>query len=139
MVALLSVESEFLDHIEELVVLRHQVSESILKGDWASHTYLLVHRHGNLDKSLHATGLGYQLLQVALVVVYLIPCSLRGYCYRYGVTLDGHTVEYHAETLAIFCHPLYYLVSGEVQLILAVWVYVRGYTRLQGLLLTNYL
>ena len=139
MVALLSVKSEFLDHIEELVVLRHQVSESILKGDWASHTYLLVHRHGNFDEAFHTTGLGYQLLQVALVVVYLIPCSLRGYGYRYGVTLDGHTVEYNAETLTVFCHTLYYLVSGEVQLIFAVWVYIRGYTCLQGLLLTNYL
>ncbi len=111
MVALLSVESEFLDHIEELVVLRHQVSESILKGDWTSYTYLLVHRHGNLDEAFHATGLGYQLLQVALVVVYLISCSLRGYGYRYGITRDGHTVEYHAETFAVFCHTLYYLVS----------------------------
>ena len=139
MVVLLSVESEFLDHIEELVVLRHQVSESILKGDWASHTYLLVHRHGNFDEAFHTTGLGYQLLQVALVVVYLIPCSLRGYGYSYGVTLDGHTVEYNAETFAVFCHTLYYLVSGEVQLIFAVWIYVRGGARLQGLLLTHYL
>lgn len=130
MVALLSVESEFLDHIEELVVLCYQVSESILKGDWTSHTYLLVHRYGNLDKALHTTGLGYQLLQVALVVVYLIPCSLRGYGYRYGVTLDGHTVEYNAETFTVFCHTLYYLVSGEVQLIFAVWIYVRGGARL---------